>query len=582
MNDAAHLEPHWGYADRALPCTNDKGSCEYLDLVYLAHDLSLLYAGILWATIGGILVCWALYRKCQETSSARLGRAVRSAIRRYLIPESIHSIFGRITRLQVTVLLSLIGYLTLWSFIGLTYRTWVTPVKNLPGVYNTRTTLGPWSDRIGVLAYALTPLSVMLANRESLLSLLTGVPYQNFNFLHRWLGYVIFAQSALHSIGWCVIEIQLYQPQPVVAQQWISETYLVWGIVAMALLTLLVALSTPWGIRLTGYEVFRKLHYSLAMVYIGACWAHWDKLKCFMVPSLILWFIDRGCRFIRTCFLHYHILPSGSVGFRTCEAEITLFPDAEYGDIYRLDLANDQDLWAIGQHFYLCFPESSIWQSHPFTPLNAPQVKNGLVKHSYIIRSKRGETRKVAELCASNVTSTAYQVVRTTPVILTGPYGKHIMEDIEPHSNIICIAGGTGITYVLPTLIELSRCMVFIRRRLKLLWITRNGRDMKWVEEELNVLQQAPRDTYLEIDIFLTQNPSTDKANGDRRPDVTKLIGDFLEGTVCGPSTVIASGPGAMISDIRAAVAGFNSPRKVWHGHQRYDVKLINEDRMEL
>ncbi|KAL6856820.1 hypothetical protein J3F83DRAFT_385348 [Trichoderma novae-zelandiae] len=33
MSDAAQFEPHWGYADRALPCTNDKGSCEFLDLV---------------------------------------------------------------------------------------------------------------------------------------------------------------------------------------------------------------------------------------------------------------------------------------------------------------------------------------------------------------------------------------------------------------------------------------------------------------------------------------------------------------------------------------------------------------------
>jgi ferric-chelate reductase len=24
------LEPHWGYVNRILPCTNDIGSCEYL------------------------------------------------------------------------------------------------------------------------------------------------------------------------------------------------------------------------------------------------------------------------------------------------------------------------------------------------------------------------------------------------------------------------------------------------------------------------------------------------------------------------------------------------------------------------
>ena len=145
---------------------------------------------------------------------------------------------------------------------------------------------------------------------------------------------------------------------------------------------------------------------------------------------------------------------------------------------------------------------------------------------------------------------------------------------------------------------------------------------MKWIEEELRALQQAPDITTLDISIFITGDartkiePSgkdakglgsyvkeetivgsagvscgsnrsiylhrTEKADGNRRPDTAKMIGDFLENTVCGPSVVVASGPGEMISDIRRAVAGFNSPRKVWHEQQRYDVRLICEDRLEL
>ncbi|KAL7807887.1 ferric reductase like transmembrane component domain-containing protein [Trichoderma aethiopicum] len=635
MSDAAQLEPHWGYADRALPCTNDKGSCEYLDLVYSAHDLSMLYAGVLWATIGAILVLWALHRRLglpshtpiapystRESTSARLGRTARVTIQRYLLPESILAVFGRTTRLQVVTLLSLIGYLTIWSFVGLAYRTWVTPVKDLPGVYNTRTTLGPWSDRIGVLAYALTPLAIMLASRESLLSLLTGVPYQSFNFLHRWLGYIIFAQGSLHTIGWCVTEIRLYQPQPVVAQQLLAETYLVWGIVAMAVLTLLVFLSTPLGIRLTGYEVFRKLHYALAMVFVGACWGHWEKLECFMVPSLILWLADRCMRLIRTGILHYQILPSGFAGFRSCSAQITFFSNAEHGDAYRLDFMNVQDPWEIGQHYFLCFPESSIWQSHPFTPLNTPQVQDGLVKHSYIIRAKCGETKRVAELCEKKLGSSSHADITTTSVILTGPYGANIMEEIEAHSNVVCIGGGTGISFILPVLAGLLRSTHSVNRKLKLIWVIRRESDLKWIEQELEDLQRAPKDKGLDIGVFITSDvgimiessgteiqapeghdkkprveasagasyvkdtPITlhrnEEANGNRRPDIARLIGEFLENTVCGPSVVVASGPGGMISDVRRAVADFNSPKKVWRGQQRYDVKVICEDRLEV
>ncbi|KAK5278756.1 hypothetical protein LTR40_008718, partial [Exophiala xenobiotica] len=206
MSEAKSLQHHWGYADRAVPCTNDAGSCAYLDSVYHSHDLGMLYCGILWATIGGILFIWGIGTRVltpvqqRQSTIRRLQSTIASFSRQNLLPDSVRVLFGRTTRLQVLILATLTGYLVIWTFVGITYKKWVTPVKNMPGVYNTRTGLGPWADRVGVLAYALTPLSVLLSSRESLLSLITGVPYQHFNFLHRWLGYIIFLQSGLHTI----------------------------------------------------------------------------------------------------------------------------------------------------------------------------------------------------------------------------------------------------------------------------------------------------------------------------------------------------------------------------------------------
>ncbi|OTA01078.1 hypothetical protein A9Z42_0014390 [Trichoderma parareesei] len=391
----------------------------------------------------------------------------------------------------------------------------------------------------------------------------------------------------------------------------------------MAVLTLLVFLSTSCGIRLTGYEAFRKLHYTLAMVYVGACWGHWDKLECFMIPSLIFWLIDRGLRLVRTGILHYQILPSGNVGFRSCSADITFCSDSEDGDVYRLDLTNNQDPWEVGQHYFLCFPESSIWQSHPFTPLNAPQVRHGLVKHSYIVRARCGETRRVAELCANKLSSTQHTSdTKAISVILTGPYGAKIMETLEPNGNVLCIAGGTGVSFVLPVLLRLSQSTKSANRKLQLIWAIKRASDVKWIERELEALKQVSEHANVDVSVFVTRDLGTniessgkevqmlerpvkeetivepagvsyvgnqnvsphrnEEANGTRRPDTAKLIGEFLENTVCGPSVVVASGPGEIISDIRRAVAGFNSPRKVWGGQQQYDVKLICEDRLAM
>jgi hypothetical protein len=158
--------PYWGYADRIVPCNSDPGSCEYLAVVYGSHANGMYYTGIIWATIGGIFLIWGIARhfarstpsgvqipleagegaKEKGSSWTRLQKAVPAYARRYLMPDAARPIFGRVSRVQVLTLLVLCGYLTIFTFVGIAYRQWTTPVKKTPGVYNTRTSLGPWSD----------------------------------------------------------------------------------------------------------------------------------------------------------------------------------------------------------------------------------------------------------------------------------------------------------------------------------------------------------------------------------------------------------------------------------------------------
>jgi len=668
FSEATGVTHHWAYFDRMLPCTNDAGSCEYLDVVYHSHDLGMLYTGILWATLLGIAFIWAICNRSSAKPSERLElisdsdgskaatstldrlrRSLASYRRQYLLPEFARPVFGRTTRLQILVLASLTGYLAVFSFVGIVYNTWITPVKNMPGVYNTRTSLGPWADRVGVIAYALTPLSVLLSSRESVLSLITGLPYQSFNFLHRWLGYVIVVQSISHTVGWSVIELKLYQPQPSVGITWINQSYMICGVLAMFFLFALFILSTPWAIRRTGYEFFRKSHYILALLYIGACWGHWAKLSCYLIPAMAVWFIDRGVRLVRTALMHYNYIDgSSTMKFRSADATTTIFPDAVNGDIVRLDLLHQQEPWSIGQHFYLCFPKSSLFQSHPFTPLNVPTPKAGAVPHAYIFRAKSGETKKIAQLAT---------VTPSVPVLLNGPYGVSEVDDITTSTNILCIAGGTGITYVLPVLLsQIVSCGCVSTRSMQLVWAIRRKADMAWVQSELNRLYEAAKSIDLKISIYVTRedpSSSSDSSNNSifnekadrtklgitekcrsvsqddssdcetqvpagccaskndevelcspavqrkpsitierrgslatappemRHPELGAIVRDFVDATVAGPTSVYASGPGGMISDLRTIIAGLNNGGKVWRGDMRSSVELKCDDRLE-
>ena len=385
-----------------------------------------------------------------------------------------------------------------------------------------------------------------------------------------------------------------------------------------------------------GYEAWRKVHYVTAMLYVGACWGHWSSLSCWMIASLTVWLVDRVVRLVRTGLLHYQYVPGGKkMGFGTVEARCKVFDDSENGDVVRLDFKHNHGAWDVGQHFYLTFAEGGIWQSHPFTPSSMPIV-DGWQEHTYIFRAKSGETKRLAELLKRK--KAAANRVVTTPVILAGPYGKGEMENMKSASdvNILCVAGGSGVTFVLPTLTSLisEPALGQCERKLELIWAIRRKADMQWIQSELDTLYEASKKIDLRIRILVTRDGDekniTAQAEGDgkvgfvkfeedklssssqssstkeihsapryssfsvqqathaaeplpetRHPDLDSLIHEFLLSTVRGPTCVFASGPGEMISDLREIIAACNSGSKVMKGDERFDVRLIYDNRLE-
>lgn len=329
-----------------------------------------------------------------------------------------------------------------------------------------------------------------------------------------------------------------------------------------------------------------------------------------VVPGLAIWLFDRLARLTRSAMIHYQYLSDGSMGFASTAASVTTFPDADNGDVVRLDYTQPQSPWKIGQHFYLCFTKASVWQSHPFTPLNMPVEKNGMVSHSYIFRAKGGETRKVANMAAVHSAKSENEPF-TTPVVMQGPYGENLIETLTPDVNVLCVAGGTGITYVLPVIQWLSQQPTSLNRKISLVWAVRRSQDVDWVRQELNAVLSTVAQSLIEIAIHVTRGELVDSGDatsmdektavGHRvspasssrsassalkdfssgKPNLDLLVQEFVAGTICGRTTVFASGPGGMISELRSAVGRQNSGAKVWRGNARFDVDLKCDDRLE-
>lgn len=124
-SNATNEKYYWGYASRVIPCTNDPGSCAYLDAVYWMHTVSMLYTFIMWAVIGGVLlfiILGTLFRPhrrnaddAKQSFLYRSTKSITAATRRYLLPESFPKFFPNTTRLQVLILAIMVAYLTIFS-----------------------------------------------------------------------------------------------------------------------------------------------------------------------------------------------------------------------------------------------------------------------------------------------------------------------------------------------------------------------------------------------------------------------------------------------------------------------------------
>lgn len=118
------IKHYWAYPDRNMPCTNDKGTCEYLEAVYSMHETSMLYTFIMWAVFGGCLAfCFWLHYVKSITRRSNIQTPLKRGLgaigawgKRWLLPESPGRwFFGRVTMLQVAVLLTLSAYLLIFS-----------------------------------------------------------------------------------------------------------------------------------------------------------------------------------------------------------------------------------------------------------------------------------------------------------------------------------------------------------------------------------------------------------------------------------------------------------------------------------
>ncbi|KAG6371093.1 hypothetical protein JVT61DRAFT_10634 [Boletus reticuloceps] len=133
----------------------------------------------------------------------------------------------------------------------------------------------------------------------------------------------------------------------------------------------------------------------------------------------------------------------------------------------------------------------------------------------FLINVRGGFTNRLKKVAAQN---------RTVKVFIDGPYGR--APDIGTYDTSILIAGGSGITYILPVfldVIEKARKEPIQCRRLVFIWAVRDMSHVQWISDALyraNAL--TPTWLTVSIRIFVTRGGlpfSEDSVDPELTPD---------------------------------------------------------------
>ena len=161
-------------------------------------------------------------------------------------------------------------------------------------------------------------------------------------------------------------------------------------------------------------------------------------------PVWVVWGFERLVRLLRYITLNYILRPS------TAPFDATIAVASPSSTLLEITVTRNMPFgWRPGQHAFLAFPGVSTvpLESHPFTIASIPSGGPS-EQLRFLIRVKTGATLKLLKLVQE-------QGKASFRAFIDGPYG--MPPDLGPYRTTVLVAGGTGVTYTLPLLLDLVK-----------------------------------------------------------------------------------------------------------------------------
>ncbi|GAB1607047.1 NADPH oxidase 4-like [Argonauta hians] len=244
-----------------------------------------------------------------------------------------------------------------------------------------------------------------------------------------------------------------------------------------------------------------------------------------------------------------------------------------YDDVIELKLVKEGFTGYVGQYVLLQVPAISAFEWHPYSLTSCPRKGTAFTVH---IRSRgdwSGRLRKLIEESQGGSESVSI-VEGVSPrhqkikVNLDGPFSSP-MEDMSTYGQLLCVAGGIGITPFASFLdaFRTHKCHKWQFRRIYLIWMNKNIGNIRWFGDLIYSLHKQLWESNLP-DIFdvrfhfteISKNLCDDLPISYReyvrkrltygRPNWTQLFNEIVESHPTHRVGVFACGPKPMTKEV--------------------------------
>lgn len=628
-------------------------------IVWTLYAFSLiLYSGVIHVQRLNISrrVASGYPRRCDSSWYTRSSRVLALWSLRSPVP-NLHALVHRCKlgttptndQLVVISLLFLINFLA--CFVQVNHLTTGSPAS-----YGALAITKGIAMRTGQLAFANTPLVVALTGRHTLLVSLSGIPRKTWILIHRWVGRLIFVMSLVHTLACLVLlDLQRTTSRCSAIALYFRQEYIVAGTVALVGLFVLVSHSIRF-LRETWHELFLIIHISAVFVFLLGSYLH--ERYADDRPAIYMWlFIAFGLMILDYLLRMLSIIalncPTKASGWRLPKATMNALTDATELVV----MIHRHSAFQSGDTVYLSFPLFNVWETHPFTIISLEQVSRtpaSVLTYTadtegcktladsmpktldmaapmktvseietksittqdlattpttirFLIRARQGMTRKLYNHASRSWVPTTVLLSSVS----RPPYFPH-----ERYEELLFIAGGAGITPILPLFTRACHRQTITSTSILLIWVVRDtsmldilaqsivdscehasapsletGLELEAgprVERMASVGDSSPRVVarYRKVVVYVTDTHPIAVSHTEHpcitvkygRPDIRTLVHDFTctESTraICGAGgsghhgrrggataarkCVVACGPDSLVDAARSSVATYD------------------------